>query len=529
MLHAAALAVLEDTSSKAYDEIEAFKFELLDAEGLDEISLTALMIEDNKVELIFAWIQGCMVQHSKDVLKDIPPPILSRAFQQIGQGMCAFHDACKVASVPFPFPYAQICDAILIIHWICVPFVVYPWVTLPHMAGLMAFIQVFVLWALNFIAVEIENPFGIDDNDLDVREMQKQLNSSLKLLVRPHASRSPTLSKAAVDFSQWEDMNRDHEKSYSAIWQDLNDKVTSKDKKAALSGEFLDTIQDVEGLSSDQSLSSGRSNGMLDMGSNQSAAGNMMSAMLSMHSAVIPVKSMKSTFTMSIAKKEEDGDRPSVNGVRPSRWSTVTHGGTGQSIQGTGKERASSEAAPETWTSERSGNSHGTSFAPNSDAGALRGSMGSDAGDDTSTSLGTFNRPLSAASPARPMSRPPPRMLAPIPSVGSNLTASSSDGAPRTRANGSEGLQEAPGGHCGHAASDVSRNASNDSSGRMTDDQSSSTQRKRNDATVHFVDKVDRLSSSVASTALVVEQRSSEQRTSGLSAYPVGEFDNADV
>jgi len=28
-------------------------------------------------------------------------------------------------------------------------------------------LQVFILWALNFIAIEIENPFGTDANDID--------------------------------------------------------------------------------------------------------------------------------------------------------------------------------------------------------------------------------------------------------------------------------------------------------------------------------------------------------------------------
>ena len=37
-----------------------------------------------------------------------PPPIVSRIFQELSNGLLGFENAYKVARTPFPFPYAQI-------------------------------------------------------------------------------------------------------------------------------------------------------------------------------------------------------------------------------------------------------------------------------------------------------------------------------------------------------------------------------------------------------------------------------------
>lgn len=204
MLHAAVLGELEESHLKKLSNLDKFTYELVDAGCFDEKSLVSLMAEKKKVSLIYTWIQNIIVEATPEIL-NIPAPILSRAFQQMGQGLVSFHEARKVAVIPFPFPYAQICDAILVVHWLLVPLVVYPWSSSPVYSGIFSFIQVFVLWALNFIALEIEGPYGLDENDLDVRQLQRDMNESLKLLVRPHALRLPFLKPDAIKFHEYED------------------------------------------------------------------------------------------------------------------------------------------------------------------------------------------------------------------------------------------------------------------------------------------------------------------------------------
>jgi len=199
MLHASALADLDMNSSNRSRGCEkAFKYQLIDPNGIDADSLEVLRVSDSRTELLFQWIQTLIVEQIETGVLSIPPPILSRAFQEIGNGMSAYHDAVKVSYIPFPFPYAQNCDFLLVLHWLLIPFVLTQWVANPVWAFFFVFMQVFVLWSLNFIAAEIENPFGSDKNDLDGEGMQHDMNRRLLLLIRTTTAKTPKLSGEAV-------------------------------------------------------------------------------------------------------------------------------------------------------------------------------------------------------------------------------------------------------------------------------------------------------------------------------------------
>lgn len=198
ILHALALAEIEDSEGMELEDVEAFHFELIDVRGIDDQSLMSLQVCDCKVELVFQWIQQLIVENINLGVLSIPAPILSRSFQELANGMVQFHEAQKISQIPFPFPYAQTCNCLLIIHWTISPFVVSQWVYHPMWAAVFTFTQVFILWALNFIAVEIENPFGQDENDLDGRQMQVEMNKHLMVLLSPEAMRLPQLSAHAL-------------------------------------------------------------------------------------------------------------------------------------------------------------------------------------------------------------------------------------------------------------------------------------------------------------------------------------------
>eukprot|EP00403_Amphidinium_massartii_P044774 CAMPEP_0178465784 /NCGR_PEP_ID=MMETSP0689_2-20121128/51541_1 /TAXON_ID=160604 /ORGANISM="Amphidinium massartii, Strain CS-259" /LENGTH=552 /DNA_ID=CAMNT_0020092737 /DNA_START=381 /DNA_END=2039 /DNA_ORIENTATION=+ len=222
MLHAAALAELEEVNGEDVENIRAFTFNLIDIRGIDEESLRTLKRSPFKVELIFEWIQNYIVECITTGVLSIPPPILSRAFQEAANGMVAFHDALKITYIPFPFPYAQTCDCLLFFHLMVAPVVTSQWVQSAPWAGLFVFVQVFILWSLNFIAVEIENPFGTDANDLDGEFMQDEMNTQLLMLLQNHSAKLPRLSEDA----QWSPdplapCPATCETSFLQVWSDL--------------------------------------------------------------------------------------------------------------------------------------------------------------------------------------------------------------------------------------------------------------------------------------------------------------------
>ncbi|CAK0877820.1 unnamed protein product, partial [Prorocentrum cordatum] len=108
MLHSAALGDVEDCSDRMdVSAFQAFQMELIDAAAIDEQSLNVIRQSEAKVELIFQWIQQLIVENISTGVMSIPPPILTRSFQEMASGMVHFHNALKISTVPFPFPYAQ--------------------------------------------------------------------------------------------------------------------------------------------------------------------------------------------------------------------------------------------------------------------------------------------------------------------------------------------------------------------------------------------------------------------------------------
>eukprot|EP00448_Togula_jolla_P034220 CAMPEP_0170633156 /NCGR_PEP_ID=MMETSP0224-20130122/35779_1 /TAXON_ID=285029 /ORGANISM="Togula jolla, Strain CCCM 725" /LENGTH=499 /DNA_ID=CAMNT_0010962053 /DNA_START=155 /DNA_END=1651 /DNA_ORIENTATION=+ len=227
MLHAAAIGELMTTQEQA----PVFKVAMIDVESLDDDSLRAIRDTDCKVELIFQWIQQLMVVNVKSGVLSIPPPLLTRAFQELATGMSNFHGALKIAAVPFPFPYAQTCDCLMALHWLLVPFVVSEWVTTIVWAMAFAFLLVFTFNTLNHIAMELENPFGDDLNDMDSHGMQSIMNQHLRLLVQRQSSIIPEFKLA--DLAEWRSlqehaMNEGLSASYEEVWSRLEAKGLAK-------------------------------------------------------------------------------------------------------------------------------------------------------------------------------------------------------------------------------------------------------------------------------------------------------------
>jgi len=224
MLHAVALAELESVNvggAGMAEDISAFSFSLIDAKGIDVETLRSLKSSGSKVELLFSWIQRLLVENINSGVLTIPAPMLSRSFQELGNGMIAFHDAMKISYIPFPFPYAQVCECLLVVHWLIVPFVTATWVSTPVWAAIFVVLQVLILWSLNFIAREIENPFGTDANDIDGRYMQEELNRHLLLLLQSESLRTPHLVPDArlCETMREEDLDQ---RSFCEVWEELD-------------------------------------------------------------------------------------------------------------------------------------------------------------------------------------------------------------------------------------------------------------------------------------------------------------------
>ena len=172
IMHGMALAVLTGDETT----------ELVVLEGLDEEStrkkLDAADLQD-RVFLVFQWMQQSIIERHHDGGLNIPPPILGRVFQEMSTGMLGFQQCRKIQDTPFPFPYMQICLMSLMVFNCITPFFVHEFCKNPYWAFCFSTVAVAGFTAINEVSIQLEDPFGDDDNDLPIHHYQQEFNRGL--------------------------------------------------------------------------------------------------------------------------------------------------------------------------------------------------------------------------------------------------------------------------------------------------------------------------------------------------------------
>jgi predicted membrane chloride channel (bestrophin family) len=165
-------------------------FEIIDLSGIQPSSMEFLNSVPDKVETILQWIQRSMVIHAQTGVLPVPPPILSRAFQEVSRGIVNLQNARKIADFPYPYPLEQVSMILQLLHWAMIP--IGASLAAPRSwAVLFSFFSIFVLWCIHFNALDLEFPFGDRVNDLPMHEMQQEWNKSIYTLLDRRATRPP--------------------------------------------------------------------------------------------------------------------------------------------------------------------------------------------------------------------------------------------------------------------------------------------------------------------------------------------------
>lgn len=177
------------------------RFPLLDIDGLrkeDLRVLTTPAAQGRKVEIVCQWIKVNILMHMDEGVLNVPPPILTRVFQELGTGLVNYHDALQVVIWPFPFPYAQMSAVLIAVYMAISPIVISMGADDPVYCFVLTFISIVCMKGIDMIAIELENPFGDDPNDLPIATMHAAVNRDLTLLVNPETWTIPQLLETAV-------------------------------------------------------------------------------------------------------------------------------------------------------------------------------------------------------------------------------------------------------------------------------------------------------------------------------------------
>lgn len=185
------MSLLYSSALQQVTTMEDARFELIELEGFDVESIAFLDHTHDRCEVVLQWIQRLIVEASNAETVKVAPPILSRVYNQLGNGIVNLNNARKISDFPIPFPLAQMLTLMLMCNWCIVSLFCAVAFASMISAALISFMVMMGFWSVNYIAVELEEPFGSDPNDLPLQDMQKDLNRSLIGLLHPLALMHP--------------------------------------------------------------------------------------------------------------------------------------------------------------------------------------------------------------------------------------------------------------------------------------------------------------------------------------------------
>lgn len=167
---------------------ESESFRILHIPSGEELRL--LHDSTEKVNTVCYWVLQTIVCAVRSKALDAPPPILSRVLDELSNSMCSFHQAHKVSMVPFPFPFAQMVDYLLAVLYLALPFFIDCFSRNVFITPVISCLLSMAFCCLNEIAVELEEPFGFDDNDVDILERHEAFLKVIDDLLK-HACSPP--------------------------------------------------------------------------------------------------------------------------------------------------------------------------------------------------------------------------------------------------------------------------------------------------------------------------------------------------
>lgn len=195
--HASALEEIADNN---------IRLESIDTFGLNDATLSHLQdchqnYKFNRVEVMLHLLQSLITKALDDGVLKIPPPICSRVYQTISRGFVNLLNSKKIQDTKFAFPYAQMITVLLLVLQVIIPMQMSVMMRSKVLAAFFSFLPLWCFFCLNFIAQELENPFGTDTNDLPLVHFQTEMNNCLMMLLHPNTDLiAGVSSRCEMDF-----------------------------------------------------------------------------------------------------------------------------------------------------------------------------------------------------------------------------------------------------------------------------------------------------------------------------------------
>jgi predicted membrane chloride channel (bestrophin family) len=131
--------------------------------GVSDVEMEQLCLARGpyaKVALCTKWLEEFISrEHLAGSTGGVEPPIISRLYHFISEGMVGFNQCRKISYIPFPFPHAQLTILFIGVTEVVFPVLYYTYVNHLLFACILNFLTVMCFVGLHEVARELEQPF----------------------------------------------------------------------------------------------------------------------------------------------------------------------------------------------------------------------------------------------------------------------------------------------------------------------------------------------------------------------------------
>jgi predicted membrane chloride channel (bestrophin family) len=131
------------------------------------------------IDAVNIWILGLFTSALNTVLS-VPPPVYTRVYQELSNGMQGYQEALRVSQIPLPPVITHMTNGLLICSFIIMPFTVEQTVKSRVLTPLVTFVAAYCYMLIHCISNLLERPYGDDFIDLPMHEMQVSFNRKLE-------------------------------------------------------------------------------------------------------------------------------------------------------------------------------------------------------------------------------------------------------------------------------------------------------------------------------------------------------------
>jgi len=96
----------------------------------------------------------------------VAPPIITRPYQSLSEGVLGYNQARKIAYIPFPYPHGQLTAFFSFVMIFFFPILYLTFVCNRALMYMMNFTTSLCFLGLHQVALELENPFSNPPNDM---------------------------------------------------------------------------------------------------------------------------------------------------------------------------------------------------------------------------------------------------------------------------------------------------------------------------------------------------------------------------